>query len=98
MKAPADLTYVSIGDYYGVNHPRWGIKESYANPMLPYQMYEGAYVQGKPAGSLSIAAPYAALDASVNASVVSRPFQHTGTTLPASGSHTRGRRSTPTHL
>jgi filamentous hemagglutinin len=96
--APADLTYVSIGDYYGVNHPRWGIKESYANPMLPYQTYEGAYVEGKPAGSLSIVAPHAELDASVNASVVSGPFQRTATTLPAAGSLTIGGWANPTQV
>src|SRR5260221_673075 len=96
--ASADLTYVSIGDYYGVNHPRWGIKESYANPMLPYQIYEGAYVEGKPAGSLSIVAPYSELDASVNASVVSGPFQRTATTLPAAGSLTIGGWVNPTQV
>ena len=33
--APADMTYVGIAGEYSDTHARWGVTETYANPLLP---------------------------------------------------------------
>lgn len=83
-KAPADLPYVSILNEFKVDHTRWGITETYSNPLLA-GFYQGAYVEGKPAGTLTVSGIRAEVDAQVLADTVSGPFQRSAATTPAGG-------------
>lgn len=54
--APADMTYVGIAGEYSDTHARWGVTETYANPLLPRRRWEQGYVEGREAGSIEILA------------------------------------------
>ncbi|MCC8965149.1 filamentous hemagglutinin family protein [Bradyrhizobium sp. Pear76] len=82
-QAPADLTYISIGVGFTVNHAHWGVTEFYANPLVPSQIYQPAYLEGRAAGALTVIAGAAEVDASVVAATVNGPYQRTANTLPA---------------
>src|SRR5262249_32312915 len=47
---------------FTASQPRWGITESWANPVLDGGMFEGTYTEGRDAGSLIIRAPSLVLD------------------------------------
>jgi filamentous hemagglutinin family protein len=84
-QAPADLIYTSINGLFAETHPRWGVTLNYANPFLPAQIYEPGYVEGKPAGTLSVIAPLSEIDSSVSALTVSGPYQRTASSTPTGG-------------
>ncbi|MES5482093.1 filamentous hemagglutinin family protein [Bradyrhizobium sp. INPA03-11B] len=89
-QAPADLTYVSIGVGFTVDHAHWGVTEYYANPFFSDQRYQPAYLEGRAAGALSVIANAAEVDASVVATTVNGPYQRTANTLPAGAAFTLG--------
>nr|WP_233285706.1 filamentous haemagglutinin family protein [Bradyrhizobium acaciae] len=89
-RAPADLTYTSIGVGFAVNHAHWGVTEFYANPLIPTQQYQPAYLEGRAAGALSVIAGAAEVDASVLATTLSGPYQRTANKLPAGAALTIG--------
>ncbi|MGY3488769.1 filamentous hemagglutinin [Bradyrhizobium sp. USDA 4011] len=82
-QAPADLTYISIGVGFTVNHAHWGVTEFYANPMVPNQVYQPAYLEGRAAGALTVMASAAEVDASVVAATINGPYQRSANSLPA---------------
>jgi filamentous hemagglutinin len=88
--APAYLTYTSIGGGFTVNHAYARIVETYANPFLSAQRYQDAYLEGKPAGSLAVAANRSEFDATVAAAAVSGQYQRSASSMPAAGSLTIG--------
>ena len=89
-QAPADLTYSSIGVGFTVNHAHWGVTEFYANPLIPNQRYQPAYLEGRAAGALTVIASAAEVDASVVAATINGPYQRTANTLPAGAAFTIG--------
>ncbi|GKQ51846.1 filamentous haemagglutinin family protein [Bradyrhizobium sp. Ce-3] len=89
-QAPADLTYVSIGVGFTVNHAHWNVTEFYANPLVPTQVYQPAYLEGRAAGSLSVIANAAEVDASVVAATINGPYQRTANTIPAGAAFSIG--------
>jgi hypothetical protein len=49
------MTYVGIYGGFTRNHARWGISETWTNPLISTTRYEPGYYEGAAAGSLSIA-------------------------------------------
>jgi filamentous hemagglutinin family protein len=88
--APADMPYVGFAGRFTVDHARWGVSETFFDPLLPLTIHESAYIEGKPAGSLNILANRLEFDASVYASAINGPYQRTANTLPTAGSLTVG--------
>ncbi|HVC59308.1 MAG TPA: filamentous hemagglutinin family protein [Acetobacteraceae bacterium] len=69
--APSDLTYTGVFSGYTVTHPRWGITETFGNPLIaPATIYQGAYTVGRDAGTLTISAPTDVFEAAIDAGVV----------------------------
>ncbi|MDR3493354.1 MAG: filamentous hemagglutinin N-terminal domain-containing protein, partial [Ancalomicrobiaceae bacterium] len=67
----ADPNDVYVGIYRGftVDHPHWGVTETYANPMLSSHHWQPEYTEGRDAGSLTVKASAAFLDGTVYAEV-----------------------------
>ncbi len=55
--ADYQIRYVGVtaGSGFTVDHGRWGVTETYVNPLLSRAPYEPSYIAGASAGSLSIA-------------------------------------------
>lgn len=74
--APSDLTYTGLFSGFTVQHPRWGITQTFTNPLIaPAQVYQGGYTVGRDAGTLTISAPTAVFEATIDAGVVTGPVQ-----------------------
>ncbi|MNU42237.1 Heme/hemopexin-binding protein precursor [compost metagenome] len=54
--APADMTYTGIAGQYLQAHARWGVTQTYVNPMLSGRRWEPGYEEGRNAGSIDIRA------------------------------------------
>ncbi|WP_307867061.1 filamentous hemagglutinin N-terminal domain-containing protein [Variovorax sp. E3] len=54
--APADMTYTGIAGQYQHTHARWGVTQTYVNPMLSGRRWEPGYEEGRNAGSIDIRA------------------------------------------
>ncbi|MEW6645034.1 MAG: filamentous hemagglutinin family protein [Pseudomonadota bacterium] len=89
-QAPADLTYVSVGVGFTVNHAHWGVTEFYADSLFPTSRYQPAYLEGRAAGALTVIAAAAEVDATVVATTVNGPYQRTANTLPTGAALTIG--------
>jgi filamentous hemagglutinin family protein len=98
--APGDLVYTGIYAGDVVTHPRWSVTDTYNNPLLtPSTEYSPEYVVGRDAGSLTVNAPTAVLQGTVDAGVtlgqyqtgarpanVTDPFLLAQTVVPLAGS------------
>ncbi len=62
---PSDI-YVGIANGFVVDHERWGVKEFYTSIFDRNSRYESAYSEGRDAGSLTLKAAAAVLDASIH--------------------------------
>lgn len=68
--APAGLAYAGIYQGYEVDHERWGVQDSYFNPVIaPRQRLESGYTVGRDAGRLIVDAPTAVLEGDLQATV-----------------------------
>jgi filamentous hemagglutinin family protein len=66
--APASLVYTGVWNGFQVNHPRWNVVETYQDVIsLPAQVYQGGYTVGRDAGSLTIDAPTALFNGTIEA-------------------------------
>jgi filamentous hemagglutinin family protein len=54
--APADMAYVGIAGQYQQAHARWGVTQTYVNPLLSGRRWEPGYEEGREAGSIEILA------------------------------------------
>jgi len=89
--APPDLTYVSICCGFVVNHARWGVTETYVSPFNSASgRYQPGYTEGKSAGSLTVAARQAEIDAEVNATATNGIYQRTPGNMAQNGALTIG--------
>jgi len=68
-------TFIGIYDGYVENQARWGISQTYANPLLFGSHYEGQYSEGRDAGSLTIKGSTVVLDGTVYANAFPGPLQ-----------------------
>jgi filamentous hemagglutinin family protein len=74
--APAGLTYVGVFNGFVVNHPRWNITETYQNVVTqPSEIYFPGYIEGRDAGTLTIAAATSIFEGSIDAQTVDGPQQ-----------------------
>lgn len=74
--ADPNRAYQGIANGYVLEHPRWGVAETFAGFANTGQgRFERGYVQGHDAGSLSVIAPRAVLDGTLTAEVVAGPRQ-----------------------
>jgi filamentous hemagglutinin family protein len=58
-------TYIGIYNGFTATQPRWGITQTYVNPILSGAIMEGQYTEGRDAGVLTIKASVVALDGQV---------------------------------
>ncbi|WP_426425311.1 filamentous haemagglutinin family protein [Bradyrhizobium genosp. A] len=82
--ALADMTYVGIAGRYTVNHSHWGISETYLSPFGSTR-HQAAYIEGKSAGTFTVAAHAAEIDADVNATAVNGFYQRTAGNMAQNG-------------
>lgn len=85
-QADANITYVGIAGQFSINHPRWGITETFTNPILAGQVFEPDYIEGHNAGSLSIASPTPIGDPTFLTGAIAGQRQIAAGTLPSQGS------------
>ncbi|HEY3599399.1 MAG TPA: filamentous hemagglutinin N-terminal domain-containing protein, partial [Paraburkholderia sp.] len=65
-------TFVGIAGRFVDNHPRWGITNTYMNPLLAGSTFEGDFIVGGNAGTLNVFASTAAvLDGNITAQAFS---------------------------
>ncbi len=74
--APADVTYTGVYDGFSVEHPNWGVTQTYANVLnAPAEIYQPGYTVGRAAGSLTLSSPTAIFNAAVHAGTVNGALQ-----------------------
>jgi filamentous hemagglutinin family protein len=84
--APANLLYTGVYDGFSVDHARWHVTDNYASPLLtPKSLFEPAYLEGRDAGTLTLIAPTALFEGTINAGVQTGPLQDVSHSSVASG-------------
>ncbi|WP_161607339.1 filamentous haemagglutinin family protein [Methyloferula stellata] len=53
-KASTAISYVGIAGEFTVEHPHWGVTQTFTNPLLRGTYYDPTYIAGASAGSLSV--------------------------------------------
>src|SRR5581483_1029512 len=77
-QATPDRVYDGIYDgSFITSHVKWGLTDTYTNPLLTNAHWEDGYTYGANAGSVSITAPSMALDGKLLGNTVSGPRQRT---------------------
>lgn len=98
--APSNITYVGLYNGYTVDHSRWGITETYVDPLhTPAQVYEAGYTVGRDGGELVLGTATAIFEGEIEAGVIdgtqqtsarpttiTDPFLESQTTVPLAGS------------
>src|SRR5262249_22254364 len=84
--ADPNLTYVGIAGTISINHPRWGVTETYDTPLVSGtdQRFQQGYLDGRSAGSIAITANRMLLDGTLLGNSVSGPRQRTVNSNPDS--------------
>ena len=74
--APENVQYVEVLNSFSVNHPQWGLTQTFANPLFNLASYSPAYAQGASAGSITFnQATGLVLDGRLQAQVTVGPNQ-----------------------
>jgi filamentous hemagglutinin family protein len=89
-RANPDDTYVALYNGYVVNQPRWGITQTFGDPLLTGTHYEGQYTEGQDAGSLTLTGPVLGFDASLYAGAFAGPQQILGAAVGTAASRLAG--------
>jgi filamentous hemagglutinin family protein len=63
--ADPNETYIGVYNGYTLSQPRWGVFDTFANPLLNGVVYAGEYTEGRDAGSLTIKSSILALDGTI---------------------------------
>ncbi len=74
-KASLDETYLGVYNGFTVDQARWGLSQTYVDPLLTGTHVEGQYTEGLDAGSLTIKGSSIALDGQVFAAAFAGPQQ-----------------------
>jgi filamentous hemagglutinin family protein len=75
--APGNIVYTGVYTGEQVAHPRWHITDNYDNPLLtPSTLYQGGYVEGRDAGTLTVSTPTAMLQGAVDSGVTTGQYQN----------------------
>ena len=74
--APADLTYTGVYNGFMVDHPNWGVAQTYAGSLhTPAEVYEQGYIVGRDAGSLSLDSATSLFNGTIEDAVIDGPSQ-----------------------
>ncbi len=73
--ANPNISYVGVESGFTVDHPHWGITETFTSPLLGGSHFEPGYIQGGNGGSVTIQAPQDALDGELLGLTVAGPHQ-----------------------
>jgi hypothetical protein len=65
--ANPNAVYLGVYTGYTASQPRWGVTQSFADPVQTGSRFEGAYTEGRDAGVLSVVGSVVALDGTVHA-------------------------------
>jgi filamentous hemagglutinin family protein len=68
-------TYIGIYNGFTAVEPRWGVVQTYSDPLLTQGQYEGQYTEGRDAGSLTLKSSVIVLDGTVDAHAFPGPMQ-----------------------
>ena len=68
-------TYVAVYNGFTRTQARWGITQTWANPLMTGTRSEGAYTEGRDAGTLTLQASAAVLDGAVHGDAFAGPLQ-----------------------
>ncbi len=68
-------TYIGIFNGFTAVQPRWGVVQTYTNPLLIDRQYEPQYTEGRDAGSLTLKGSTVVLDGTVYAQAFPGPMQ-----------------------
>jgi filamentous hemagglutinin family protein len=68
-------TYVGVYSGFTNSQPRWGVSQTYVDPLLTGAHMEGAYTEGRDAGTLTIKASVVVLDGQVFGDAFAGPQQ-----------------------
>ncbi|HEY5237623.1 MAG TPA: filamentous hemagglutinin N-terminal domain-containing protein, partial [Rhizomicrobium sp.] len=68
-------TFIGIYNGFVASQPRWGISQTFENPLFSGTQYEAAYSEGRDAGSLTVKASAAVLDGTIYANAYPGPLQ-----------------------
>ncbi len=79
-QANPDAVYLGVYTGYTATQPRWGISQTYVDPLLTGAHYAGQYTEGQDAGSLTLKGSVIALDGQVFADAFAGPEQILGAT------------------
>ncbi|MCT9813140.1 filamentous hemagglutinin family protein [Acidovorax sp. Be4] len=74
--APGDLRYTGLYQGFESAHARWGVTETFANPLIaPGRQLENGYTVGRDAGKLVVATQSATLEGRLDTTVYQGPRQ-----------------------
>ncbi|GAB2916049.1 hypothetical protein GCM10027093_63190 [Paraburkholderia jirisanensis] len=83
--------YVGIAGQFVDNHPRWGVRLTYLDPLLSAGVYEGDYIVGGNAGTLNVfASQTMVLDGSITGQAFGGSKQVQGNDQPIGGTFNLG--------
>ena len=68
-------TYIGVYSGFTTTQPRWGISQTYVDPILSGAHMEGQYTEGRDAGALSVKSSVVVLDGQVFADAFAGPQQ-----------------------
>lgn len=74
-EADPNDTYIGIYGGFTAVQPRWGVVQTYSDPLLMSRQYEPQYTEGRDAGSLTLKASTIVLDGTVYAHAFPGPVQ-----------------------
>ncbi|MFL9866766.1 filamentous hemagglutinin family protein [Paraburkholderia fungorum] len=84
-------TYVGVAGQFVERHPRWGVTNTWSNPLLTGGAYQADYIVGGNAGTLNIFASNAmVLDGDISAQAFGGSKQVQGNAQPIGGTFTLG--------
>lgn len=91
-------TYVAIAGVSDFDQPRWGLSETFIDPLFSLETEPG-YIEGRDAGTIALNGTAFALAGSLNAGVIDGELQNlTGVMEPASIAHTAAGLGVPNDL
>jgi filamentous hemagglutinin family protein len=66
--APAGVTYSGVYDGFTVDHPHWGVSQTFGGGLsTPGEIYQPGYTEGRAAGSLTLSSPTAIFNGTIEA-------------------------------
>jgi filamentous hemagglutinin len=74
-EATPDLVYSGFLPQFNFDAPKWGVSETYDDPLITGSHYENGYVYGGNGGSITISAPATALEGTLLGLTVNGPRQ-----------------------